>query len=46
VPRLTAWKKTDGEFDFQLYLQYREYRAAIGAAVAIAVLAAKSYFLG
>ena len=46
IPRLTAWKKGDGEFDFQLYLQYREYRAAIGAAVAIAVLAAKSYFFG
>ncbi|MEP6788361.1 MAG: isoprenylcysteine carboxylmethyltransferase family protein [Acidobacteriota bacterium] len=45
VPRLTPWQKTGAKFDFGLYLQYREYRAAIGAAVAIAVLAAKSYFL-
>jgi protein-S-isoprenylcysteine O-methyltransferase Ste14 len=46
VPHLTAWKKSAGEFDFQLYLQYREYRAALGAAIAITALAAKSYFLG
>jgi protein-S-isoprenylcysteine O-methyltransferase Ste14 len=46
IPRLTPWTKTGGKFDFQLYLQYREYRAALGAAVAVAVLAAKAYFLG
>jgi protein-S-isoprenylcysteine O-methyltransferase Ste14 len=46
IPRLTAWKKSAGGFDFQLYLQYREYRAALGAAIAITALAAKSYFLG
>lgn len=46
LPRLTVWKHTDGKFDFQLYLQYREYRAAVGAALAIAALAAKAYFLG
>jgi protein-S-isoprenylcysteine O-methyltransferase Ste14 len=46
VPRLTAWKKSDDKFDFQLYLQYREYRAALGATVAIAALAAKAYFIG
>lgn len=46
LPRLTAWKKSAGEFDFQLYLQYREYRAALGVAVAIALLAAKAYFFG
>jgi protein-S-isoprenylcysteine O-methyltransferase Ste14 len=46
VPRLTAWKKGAGDFDFQLYLHYREYRAALGTAVAIAALAAKSYFFG
>lgn len=46
LPRLTVWKNTHGQFDFQLYLQYREYRAAIGAAVAIAALAAKAYLLG
>ncbi|MFM9903001.1 MAG: methyltransferase family protein [Pyrinomonadaceae bacterium] len=46
IPRLTVWQKTDETFDFGLYLQYREYRAALGAAVAIAALAAKSFFLG
>ena len=44
IPRLTVWKNTGGKFDFQLYLQYREYRAAIGVFCAIAVLAAKVYF--
>src|SRR5258708_2030826 len=34
LPRYKAWKKTGVKFDFQLYLRYREYRAAIGAAVA------------
>ncbi|CAN5549867.1 hypothetical protein BH10ACI2_BH10ACI2_09210 [soil metagenome] len=45
IPRFTVWKKTGEKFDFQLYLQYREYRAAIGALIAIAVLVAKAYFL-
>jgi len=45
VPRLTPWRKTGVKFDFQLYLRYREYRAAIGAVIAIAVLTAKAYFL-
>lgn len=44
IPHLTAWKKTEHKFDFQLYLQYREYRAALGAALAIVALAAKAYF--
>ena len=46
MPRLTRWQRTGVKFDFQLYLRYREYRAAIGAVVAVAVLAAKAYFLG
>jgi len=46
VPRLSVWKATGGKFDFRLYLQYREYRAAIGSAVAMGLLAAKAYFLG
>lgn len=45
IPRITPWKTTGIAFDFQLYLQYREYRAAIGVAIAIAVLVAKPYFL-
>jgi protein-S-isoprenylcysteine O-methyltransferase Ste14 len=46
IPRITPWKSSGGKFDFQLYLQYREYRAAIGVAVALGVLAAKAYFIG
>ena len=45
IPRFTPWKKTGVKFDFQLYLRYREYRAAIGAAIAVVALAAKAYFL-
>lgn len=43
-PRLTPWKKMDAGFDFQLYLNHREYQAAIGACVAVGVLAAKMYY--
>src|SRR5688572_1489763 len=45
IPRLTAWKNTGGKFDFQLYLQYREYRAWLGSFCALGFLAAKAYFL-
>jgi protein-S-isoprenylcysteine O-methyltransferase Ste14 len=45
LPRVTI-RKAAGDFDFGLYLQYREYRAAIGTAVAMGLLAAKAYFLG
>jgi protein-S-isoprenylcysteine O-methyltransferase Ste14 len=45
IPRPTPWKKTGERFDFGLYLQYREYRAALGAIAAIGILAAKAYFL-
>jgi len=44
IPRLTRWKKTSAGFDFQLYLKYREYRAALGAATVLGVLAAKMLF--
>ena len=43
-PRLTAWKKSVEKFDFQLYLRYREYRAALGMVAALGVLAAKILF--
>src|SRR6476661_1735575 len=46
VPRPTVWRKTDRKFDLSLYLKYREYRAAIGAAIAITLLSLKAYFLG
>lgn len=45
IPRFTLWKNTGEKFDFQLYSQYREYRAAIGAAVVVTILALKAYFL-
>lgn len=45
IPRLTPWRKAGRPFDFQLYLRYREYRAAIGVGVALSALAAKAYFL-
>jgi protein-S-isoprenylcysteine O-methyltransferase Ste14 len=44
-PRFTPWQKSGGKFDFQLYLQYREYRAAVGVIFAVGVLAVKAYFL-
>lgn len=40
-PRLSPWKKMDAGFDFQLYLRHREYQAAMGAVVAIALLTLK-----
>lgn len=46
LPRLSAWNQTNDKFDFSLYLQYREYRAAIGAVIALAALTVKAYFLG
>lgn len=46
IPRLTPWKSSSEKFDIGLYLQYREYRAALGVAGAIGVLAAKAYFFG
>ncbi|MFZ1701654.1 MAG: isoprenylcysteine carboxylmethyltransferase family protein [Pyrinomonadaceae bacterium] len=45
IPRLTRWKNSDAQFDFGLYLQYREYRAALGVALILGILAAKAYFL-
>ena len=44
IPRFSVWKRTLTKFDFQLYLQYREYRAFVGVILAIGVLAAKAYF--
>jgi protein-S-isoprenylcysteine O-methyltransferase Ste14 len=44
-PRLGAWNKRSANFDFQLYWQYREYRAAVGTLIAIGALAAKAYFV-
>ncbi len=45
IPRFTVWRQTGTAFDFQLYLKYREYRAAIGVACALGFLAIKAYYL-
>jgi protein-S-isoprenylcysteine O-methyltransferase Ste14 len=45
LPRLTPWRKNERKFDVSLYLRYREYRAAVGAALAITALALKAYLL-
>ncbi|HEX8636656.1 MAG TPA: isoprenylcysteine carboxylmethyltransferase family protein [Pyrinomonadaceae bacterium] len=44
-PAFAARKKTNVKFDFELYLRYREYRAALGLLFAIAVLAFKAFYL-
>ena len=44
-PRPSDGKNSDTQFDFQLYLKYREYRAAIGLIFALAVLAVKAFYL-
>lgn len=44
-PRLTKYEASDEKFDKKLYMRYREYRAALGMIFALAILAAKAYFL-
>ncbi|MFL6373092.1 MAG: methyltransferase family protein [Pyrinomonadaceae bacterium] len=46
IPRLTVWKPTGTKFDRALYFRYREYRASLGALIAMALLAAKSWYIG
>ena len=48
LPRLTAFRGEDSspnKFDFDLYLRYREYRAALGVLFAWCILLAKALFL-
>ena len=48
IPRLTKFKDGEnpaGPFEMELYLKYREYRAAIGLTVAFAILILKMYLL-
>ena len=44
-PRITAYKASDARFDMNLYLRYREYRAALGLIFAWFVLLVKAIFL-
>ncbi|HXG66841.1 MAG TPA: isoprenylcysteine carboxylmethyltransferase family protein [Blastocatellia bacterium] len=45
LPRLMPYRTSsdDKQFDTSLYMRHREYRAAIGAALVFAILAAKYY---
>ncbi len=43
-PRLTRYKTSDVKFDMDLYLRYREYRAALGLVFALSILALKAFF--
>ena len=44
-PRPTADKKSDAvKFDFNLYMRYREYRAALGLIFAWTILAVRAFF--
>jgi hypothetical protein len=40
-PRLTAFRRGEGAFSWDLYRKHREYNATVGAVAIIAVLAAK-----
>ena len=44
-PRFTAGEKSEINFDFDLYLRYREYQAAIGLIFAWSILLVKAIFL-
>ncbi len=44
-PRPPAERKSETNFDFALYLRYREYQAALGLVFAWSVLLAKAVFL-
>lgn len=46
VPRVTAARRSDRRFDFQLYLKNGEYSAALGVAATIVILAIKAYYIG
>ena len=44
-PRVTAFKASQAKFDMDLYLRYREYRAALGLIFAWTILLVKAVFL-
>lgn len=44
-PHLTADGKSEVNFDFALYLRYREYQAALGLIFALSILLVKAVFL-
>ncbi len=44
-PHFAAYNKSKNKFDFDLYLRYREYQAALGLIFAWSILLAKAIFL-
>lgn len=45
IPRITPWRAKRIKWESGLYLKHREYEAAIGAALAFALLAVKAYVM-
>jgi protein-S-isoprenylcysteine O-methyltransferase Ste14 len=45
LPRITAYKAINEKFDINLYMRYREYRAALGLIFAWSILLVKAIFL-
>jgi hypothetical protein len=43
-PRPTTNKKSGANFDFNLYMRYREYQATLGLVFALSVLLVKTIF--
>jgi len=43
-PRFTPYKASAAKFDMNLYMRYREYRAALGLVFAWSILALKAFF--
>jgi len=43
-PRFSPYRQNEVEFDRNLYLRYREYRAAVGTVIAWALLAVKAIY--
>lgn len=43
-PRFSAFGASAEKFDMDLYMRYREYRAAAGLAFALSILAVKAFF--
>ena len=43
-PRFSRYRQNEVEFDRNLYLRYREYRAAVGTLIAWVLLAAKAIY--
>jgi len=45
LPRISPWNRSEVAFDWSLFVRYREYRAAMGIALAWSFLLSKPYLL-